>query len=149
MIDLKLFKSKNTKLENKIQKPLFARGFRYRLHNTKLPGKPDLYFAKYNAVIFINGCFWHGHGCYISHIPKSNNNFWREKIHKTKIRDSINIKKLNDMQIRVLVIWECAIKKKEIDFIDFIDYIDGWIRGGALSTEMSGNNPMPILAFKI
>jgi len=148
MPNMRQFKSKNTKLELKIRKPLFSRGFRYRLHNNKLPGKPDLYFPKFNAVIFINGCFWHGHDdCPISHIPKNNEGYWQEKINKNKKRDKHNQELLTSQGIRILIIWECAIKVKSLDFFDFIDYIDDWLRGRALSTQMSAKEPMPILEF--
>lgn len=148
MPNMKLFKSKNTKIELKIRKPIFARGFRYRLHNKNLPGSPDLYFPKYNAVVFINGCFWHGHDdCPISHTPKSNELYWRDKINKTKSRDVMNQKAIASRNIRVLVIWECVLKVKNIDFIDLIDYIEQWLKGGAESTEMSAKEPMPIFTF--
>ena len=149
MPNMRLFKSKNTKLELSIRKPLFARGFRYRQHNAALPGKPDMYFPKYNAVIFIHGCFWHGHenGCPISHIPKKNELYWQVKIDKNKQRDTRNQELISSQNIRSLIIWECAIKLKHIDFVDFIDYIDEWLCGGANSTQMSAKEPMPIFEF--
>lgn len=149
MPNMRLFKSKNTKLELKIRKPLFARGFRYRLHAIDFPGKPDMYFPKYNAVIFIHGCFWHGHDndCPISHIPKNNESYWRNKIGKNKERDNLNQKYIASKGIRILIVWECAIKLKHVDFVDFIDYIEQWIKGGAKSTEMSAKKPMPIFEF--
>ena len=149
MPDMRLFKSKNTKLEWAIRRPLFARGFRYRLHTSNLPGKPDLFFPKFNAVIFIHGCFWHGHAdCPISHIPNKNPSFWVEKIAKNKRRDSRNQELISSQGIRILIVWECALKRKDIDFIDFIDYIDDWIRGGVKSTQMTANEPMPTFQFK-
>lgn len=148
MPNMKLFKSKDTKLELKIRKPLFARGLRYRLYNAQWPGKPDLYFPKYNAVIFIHGCFWHGHDrCQISHIPKRNEIYWREKIERNKERDLRDQLYIKNHNIRVLVIWECAVKSKYIDFYDVIDYIEWWIKGLAQSTEMSAINPMPTFKF--
>ncbi|ENS3476491.1 DNA mismatch endonuclease Vsr [Salmonella enterica] len=149
MPDMRLFKSKNTKLELRIRRPLFARGFRYRLHNSGLPRRPDMYFPKYNAVIFIHGCFWHGHdnSCPISHIPKNNESYWQNKINKNHDRDVKNQDILASKNIRVLIIWECAIKLKTIDFVDFIDYIDEWLRGGANSTQMSAKEPMPTFEF--
>ena len=73
-------KGKNTKPEFIVRKALFKRGFRYTLHNKNLPGKPDLVFARYKAVVFVNGCFWHGHNCHLFKWPKSNPEFWKEKI---------------------------------------------------------------------
>lgn len=149
MPNMRLFKSKNTKIELKIRKPLFMRGFRYRLHNSALPGTPDLFFPKYNAVIFVHGCFWHGHdNCPISHIPKKNSLFWEAKIAKNKIRDYRNQELITAKGMRILIVWECALKRKDIDFLDFIDYIDDWLRGGVKSTEMSASEPMPIFEFK-
>ena len=134
----------------KIRKPLFARGFRYRLHNRDLPGKPDLYFPKYHAVIFVHGCFWHGHdNCPISHIPRNNASYWMQKIIKNKERDCRDQKIISAKGLRILIIWECAIKRKDIDFVDFIDYIDEWLKGGVQSTEMSANEPMPIFKFTV
>jgi DNA mismatch endonuclease (patch repair protein) len=90
-------KNKNTKPEIMIRKELFANGFRYRLHNTKLPGKPDLVFKKYNAVVFIHGCFWHRHNCRYFVWPKSNTEFWRNKINGNKKKDKKVIKELQFM----------------------------------------------------
>lgn len=106
-------RNKNTKPEILIRKALFAKGFRYRIHAKTLPGKPDMVFAKYRAVILINGCFWHGHGCKFCKTPKTNTAFWEEKIGQNVNRDYVNRQLLIGMGWRVCTIWECAIKGKE------------------------------------
>ena len=107
-------KSKNTKPELIVRKFLFSKGLRYRIHKSSLPGKPDIVLPKYKTVIFINGCFWHGHdGCRNFRMPKSNIVFWQNKILSNKNRDLINEKKLNDMGWNVIRIWECEITHKD------------------------------------
>ncbi|HEY5569980.1 MAG TPA: very short patch repair endonuclease [Bacteroidales bacterium] len=107
-------KAKDTKPEVLVRKHLFSKGFRYRLNVKKLPGKPDIVFAKYKTVIFINGCFWHGHeGCHYFTIPKTRTEWWSNKIQKNKERDKQEYEKLQQMGWRVLVVWECQLKPKE------------------------------------
>jgi DNA mismatch endonuclease (patch repair protein) len=105
----------DTKPEMLVRKFLFAHGFRYRLHDKKLPGKPDLVLPKYKTVIFVNGCFWHGHdGCKYFVIPRTRREFWLSKINRTKEIDLQNYKLLSDMGYRVLTIWECELKTSEL-----------------------------------
>jgi len=106
-------KGRDTKPERIIRKSLHARGFRYRLHTKDLPGRPDLVFPKYRAVLFVNGCFWHGHNCALFHWPKTHEAFWREKIRANRERDQGNEDKLSALGWRCAVIWECALKGKE------------------------------------
>src|SRR5690348_11553237 len=80
-------RSSNTKPEIIVRRLLYKEGFRYRLHNKKIPGSPDIVFRKYQTVIFVNGCFWHHHGCHISHLPKNNPVFWLKKIERNIRRD--------------------------------------------------------------
>ena len=103
---------KDTKPELLIRHGLHAMGFRYRLHATQLPGKPDLVFRKYRAVIFVNGCFWHGHECHLFKWPSSRQEFWRNKIGRTVERDKENNTALVNAGWRVMRIWECAVKGK-------------------------------------
>ena len=105
-------RGKNTKPELLIRKALHARGFRYRLH-CDLPGKPDICLPKHRAVIFVHGCFWHGHNCALFHWPKTHEAFWREKIRANRERDQGNEDKLSALGWRCAVIWECALKGKE------------------------------------
>lgn len=102
-------KNKDTGIEVLVRKRLFSMGFRYRLNVATLPGKPDIVLKKYNSVIFVNGCYWHGHNCKDGHLPKSNIDFWKEKIGKNIERDQRNYKLLQDMGWNVIVIWECEL----------------------------------------
>ena len=108
-------RSKDTKPEEIVRKYLFARGFRYRKNDTRYPGKPDLVLPKYHTVIFINGCFWHQHGCSRSTLPKTNQDYWIPKIQRNVERDRQNIKTLEDAGWKVIVIWECELKKKTLE----------------------------------
>lgn len=109
-------KGKNTKPEMLVRKFLFAKGFRYRLHDKNLPGKPDIVLPKYKTVIFVHGCFWHGHeGCKYYTIPKTRTEWWTEKIEKNKLNDKIQEDKLISMGYKVIIIWECAIKNKSYE----------------------------------
>lgn len=103
----------NTKPEITIRKALFAKGYRYLLHYKKLPGKPDLVLPKYNAVVFVHGCFWHRHDCHLFKWPSTRKEFWEEKINGNATRDGKQIQGILDQNWRVLIIWECAIKGKE------------------------------------
>ena len=103
-------RSKNTKPELALRKALFARGFRYRVNDKKLPGKPDIVLPKYKTVIFIHGCFWHGHeDCKYAYIPKTNTRFWIDKITSNAERDKVNAEKLTALGWNVLMVWECEI----------------------------------------
>ena len=103
----------NTKPELLVRKFLFSRGFRYRLNDPRLPGHPDLVLRKYRSVIFVNGCFWHGHeGCKYYDLPKTNVEFWRNKIERNKLRDKEEQRKLASMGWHCITIWECQLKPK-------------------------------------
>lgn len=104
-------KSKDTKPELLVRKYLFSKGFRYRLHNKKLPGTPDLVLPKYKTAIFINGCFWHGHNnCKYFVIPKTRTEWWLEKISRNIERDTENKKILTELGWKIMEIWECELK---------------------------------------
>lgn len=103
-------RGKNTRPERLIRMGLFGLGFRYRLHRRDLPGCPDLVFPKYRAVIFVNGCLWHGHKCHLFQWPKSNAEFWRQKITRNRRHDVTAIRQLIENDWRVLTIWECAVR---------------------------------------
>jgi DNA mismatch endonuclease (patch repair protein) len=104
-------KGKNTKPELLVRKFLFSHGLRYKLHDKNLPGKPDLVFPKYNTVVFIHGCFWHGHGgCKYFVVPKTRTEWWLNKINGNKIKDSDSFEKLIHEGWKVIVIWECDLK---------------------------------------
>src|SRR3954466_12460248 len=108
-------KGKNTKPEMLVRKFLFANGFRYRLHDKKLPGKPDIVLPKYKTVIFVHGCFWHGHeGCKYFVVPKTRTEWWLNKIERNKQLDLESIQKLKQDNWKVIVLFECELKKKNI-----------------------------------
>lgn len=103
-------KGKNTKPEMLVRRGLHAMGFRYRLHDKQLPGKPDIVLPKYRAVIFVHGCFWHGHDCPAFKWPKTREAFWREKILSNRERDEGQIIELASRGWRVFTIWECEVR---------------------------------------
>ena len=106
-------KGKDTKPEMIVRKYLFSRGLRYRVNNRKLPGSPDIVLKKYKTVVFIDGCFWHGHeGCKYYRLPKTNVDFWRHKIAMNIARDYANGVDLRLAGWRVIRVWECEIKTK-------------------------------------
>ncbi len=105
-------RSKDTKPEMLVRKHLFSYGFRYRLHDKKLPGKPDIVLPKYKTVIFIHGCFWHGHeACSYYVIPKTRTDWWLNKINNNIANDGKSVLKLTALGWKVLEIWECDLKK--------------------------------------
>jgi DNA mismatch endonuclease (patch repair protein) len=109
-------KSKDTKPEILVRKFLHTNGFRFRIHDKKLPGKPDIVLKKYKTVIFIHGCFWHGHeGCKYFVIPKTRTEWWLNKIAINKKNDSRNVNSLILDDWEVIVIWECELKKNKRD----------------------------------
>lgn len=104
-------KGKDTKPEMMVRKFLHAKGFRYRLHSAQLPGKPDLCFPRFKTVVFINGCFWHGHeNCKYFVLPKTNVTWWRNKIGDTVKRDYTKREELAALGWKVITIWECQLK---------------------------------------
>lgn len=104
-------KGKDTKPEMIVRKYLFSRGLRFRVQVRKLPGNPDIVLPKYKTVIFVDGCFWHGHkGCKYFRLPKSNVEFWKEKIERNVARDTRNEVELKALGWRVIRVWECEIK---------------------------------------
>ena len=108
-------RGKNTKPEILVRKGLHARGFRFRLHNKKLPGSPDIVLPKYGVAIMINGCFWHGHrGCKYATYPKSNVEFWEAKIARNRHRDEVTNAHLEALGWHVITVWECELRGKSI-----------------------------------
>ncbi|MGF1885750.1 DNA mismatch endonuclease Vsr [Photobacterium profundum] len=144
---MRLFHSKNTKLELLLRKHLFAMGFRYRLHSKELKGHPDIVFPRYKAVIFVHGCFWHAHeGCSCFRVPKTNQAFWLEKFRNNKERDRISIEWLESNGWRVCIVWECAVKRPiYFTFDELLDFICCWLKGGAHSCEIDGGGILPKL----
>lgn len=105
-------RSSETKPEMAVRKYLFSQGFRYRKNDKRLPGKPDIVLSKYKTVVFVNGCFWHMHGCSRSRLPKSNLDYWIPKIQRNIERDKEEHSELEKLGWNVIVVWECELKKK-------------------------------------
>ena len=110
--NMSMIHGKDTKPEVKVRKYLFSHGFRFRKNDKRFAGKPDVVLPKYKTVIFVNGCFWHGHeNCKYFVFPKTNNDFWRNKILRNIDRDNQNYQALKSEGWKVVVIWECQLKK--------------------------------------
>lgn len=106
-------RGKDTKPELLVRKFLFSRGFRYRLNHPRLPGHPDIVLRKYRTVIFVNGCFWHGHeNCRYFRLPKTNVDFWKNKIERNRERDKEEQHRLAEMGWHCVTVWECQLKPK-------------------------------------
>jgi DNA mismatch endonuclease (patch repair protein) len=130
---------KDTIPEITIRRELHRRGFRFRLHDRRLPGKPDIVLPKYQAAIQVNGCFWHGHDCHLMKWPSTRPEFWRKKILGNADRDAKNIAACADLGWRVLVVWECALKgkrRKEPDAA--INEIVSWLLSKRQQGEICG-----------
>lgn len=133
-------RGKDTKPEMKVRRGLHARGLRYRLHDRKLPGRPDLVFPKYRTALFIHGCFWHAHGCALSKLPATRQEFWQDKLAANVTRDRKAVDALLANGWRVLVIWECAMRgpQRQQDQALF-DHAANFIKGaGTHLLEIAG-----------
>lgn len=127
-------RGKDTKPEVLIRKALHSRGFRYRLHASGLPGKPDIVFPRYGAALFIHGCFWHGHDCKFFKLPATRTDFWEQKISGNRERDRRQLAALKEKGWRTLVIWECMTRKGAALSLDMlIDCIENWLIMGGKS----------------
>ncbi len=126
-LNMSRIRSANTKPEEKVRKYLFSKGFRYRKNDRRLPGKPDIVLPKYKAVVFVNGCFWHMHGCSRSRLPKSNLEYWQPKIQRNINRDKSNYNQLEKEGWRVFIVWECELKKRIME--EKLDKLCDDIRG--------------------
>lgn len=107
-------RGKGTKPEIIVRKFLFSKGFRYRINDKRYPGTPDIILPKYHTIIFVNGCFWHGHeNCKAAILPNTNTESWKKKISDNITRDKNNIEKLEKGGWKVIIIWQCEIKSKK------------------------------------
>lgn len=112
-------RSKDTKPEILVRRYLFARGLRYRIHVNRLPGSPDIVFRKYKTVVFVDGCFWHGHeGCRHYVLPKSNTEFWQAKVDRNRARDRRDDEALEKLGWRVIRFWECGLRPKDAALVN-------------------------------
>ena len=134
-------RARDTQLELSIRRGLHARGYRYRLHDKKLAGTPDMVFPKFKSVVFVNGCFWHGHDCELFRLPSTRRDFWAKKIDSTRNRDFRAREHLISSGWRVLAVWECSIRgsnRKPIQSI--VDQVANWLmqKCNLRSAEISG-----------
>ena len=130
---------KDTKPEEIVRKYLFSKGFRYRKNDKKLPGSPDVVLPKYRTVIFVNGCFWHGHDCKYFRLPSSNRDFWQTKIDRNKKRDGEVVALLHENGWRVAIVWECALRQKQLPELDAVTrLLSDWLQHGTEDLEVQG-----------
>lgn len=118
-------KTRDTKPEMKLRSALHKAGFRYRLHRKGLPGKPDLVFLRQKKVIFVHGCYWHGHGCKWGRLPKSRLRYWKPKIKANRSRDLRNVRELRRAGWNVLVVWQCELRDFDATFQRVARFVDG------------------------
>lgn len=134
-------RGKNTRPEMLLRRGLHARGLRYRLHVKDLPGRPDIVFPARKAVLFVHGCFWHGHDCHLFRMPGSRPDFWRTKIERNREVDRRAVWTLGEAGWRVGVVWECALKgRTRLDHDEVLDACAAWVRTGADRLEIKGRD---------
>lgn len=128
-------RGKDTRPELLLRRALHGRGLRYRLHGSKLPGRPDLVFPRFRAALFVHGCFWHRHeGCRYATTPATRPDFWQAKFDANVARDIRNQRQLEATEWRVGIVWECTIRKREIDAT--ASNVEAWLNSGEQSLEL-------------
>jgi DNA mismatch endonuclease (patch repair protein) len=120
-----LIRSTNTKPEWSVRRLVHSLGYRYRLHQRDLPGRPDLVFRSKMKVIFVHGCFWHGHKCKLGRMPKSRLGYWTQKISRNSKRDLVTLRELRRMRWKSLVIWECQLRNRDALRKQLIRFLQG------------------------
>lgn len=132
-------RSTNTGPELLIRRALHKKGFRYRLHPRRVPGKPDLVLSKYSAAIFVHGCFWHGHDCALFRLPETRREFWEQKISRNRQRDSEVAARLRQVGWRSLTVWECATRGPgRLEPAELVSEIARWIRSADGEYQLRG-----------
>lgn len=130
-------RSKNTKPELLLRSLLHRKGLRFRLHQKQLPGRPDIVFPRFRSVIFVHGCFWHGHCCKLFRLPSTRTDFWRDKIQGNRARDLAQVEMLRLSGWRTLVVWECAIRgHSHLSVDELVDCIVDWLKSGVGSAQI-------------
>jgi len=130
-------KGTETELERAVRRALYAKGFRYRKNVTSLPGRPDIVLRKYNAAIFVNGCFWHAHECASFRWPASRKEFWREKLGNNRKRDQKKLCEIQDIGFRTAIVWGCALIGKQSVGIDTVaEALSQWLVGDEVFLEL-------------
>jgi DNA mismatch endonuclease, patch repair protein len=141
-LNMSRIRGKDTKPEMLLRRGLHAAGLRFRLHGAKLPGKPDIVFPRYHAVILIHGCFWHGHDCPLFKMPATRPEFWAKKISGNRERDLRTAKALQLAGWRALTIWECSLKgPARRPLAEVVDYCAAFTKGEAQHAELAGTSP--------
>lgn len=132
-------RGQGTRIELSVRKALFARGFRYHINDRRLPGKPDVVFPKHHAVIFVHGCYWHGHDCPLFCLPLSNREFWETKIGANRARDVRTLQALRDLGWRVAVVWECALRGRgKLGLEEVTRRLENWLPGDQEEITIQG-----------
>lgn len=132
-------RDKDTRPEMLVRRGLHALGYRYRLHDRRLPGNPDLVFPKYKAVVEVNGCFWHLHDCHLFKWPGTRAEFWREKLERNRERDRRDYRDLLDAGWRLCVVWECALKgRTSASAAEIVQAVAGWLESDRLRLDLEG-----------
>lgn len=131
-------RARNTKPEILIRSLLHRRGFRFRLHVRDLPGKPDMVLPRYHAVVFVHGCFWHGHNCHLFKWPSTRPDFWRAKIGRNQENDAKALSLLRESGWRVGIVWECAIRGVGKDLESVALDLVNWLKGDSPVFERRG-----------
>jgi DNA mismatch endonuclease, patch repair protein len=128
----------DTRPEVQVRTGLHAAGLRFRLHRRDLPGRPDIVLSRHSAVIFVHGCFWHGHeGCRLAVMPKTRRPFWKEKFRANRERDLRQKAELLQLGWRVLVVWECSVRSPRIRTASLAAIVR-WVRSSSVDAEVSG-----------
>lgn len=132
-------RGKDTKPELVLRRGLHAAGFRFRLHVRDLPGKPDMVFPKWRAVLFAHGCFWHGHDCHLFRMPSSRREFWEAKIARNRMVDAASSSALQESGWRTAIVWECALKgRARLPIGEVIARCADWLRSDVPMLEIRG-----------
>lgn len=133
-------RGRDTRPELILRRALHAMGFRYRLHAKGLPGRPDIVFPSRRAIIFVHGCFWHGHDCPKGVVPRTNKSFWQEKIATNQARDHAVDAELQGSGWRTLKVWECALRgRTKLELSDLTSEIGDWLVAGSSTHEITGH----------
>ena len=138
-LNMSRIRAKDTKPEMLVRRGLHARGFRFQLHRRELTGCPDLVLPRHKAVIFVTGCFWHGHKCHLFRVPRTRRQFWRKKISGNEDRDRKTIEVLHREGWRVLIVWECALRGPErLELGSVIERAESFLKGSRSVLEVKG-----------
>jgi DNA mismatch endonuclease (patch repair protein) len=133
-------KGRDTKPEMTIRRGLHARGFRFRLHDRKVPGTPDIVLRRLAALVDVRSCFFHGHDCHLFQMPKTREDFWSEKISSNRLRDQRNLEAQRNLGWRVAIIWECSLRGSgRLGESAVLDTLSAWLSSDEESLEIRGN----------